>query len=251
MKEVNIKKQLSITYDRYSDWKEWSAIDFAHFTKNEAIYYAAELKRVGFNELASLKCLELGFGNGTFDGWAISQEIAWSGIENQSELLDIAGGRGLNVFNSLEDATSFLGTGTIDLVVGFDVFEHLEAPEFIEVLKGVYSVLKPSEVLLARVPSGDSPFGRAIFHGDITHRIALGSSAIHQLASQTGFEVLDIGSPRFPIFGVGWVRSIRRGGIRLIQIFLSRLINLVFHSGQPCVITPNLVFVLRKPASCQ
>ncbi|WP_172597693.1 class I SAM-dependent methyltransferase [Sulfuriflexus mobilis] len=242
-----MKNQLSSTYDRYSSWKGWVSGGFLHFTDNEAIYYAAELKRAGFDELTSPKCLELGFGNGTFAGWAISQGIAWSGVEVQRELLDLVSARDLCGFASLEEATTFLGTGTIDLVVGFDVFEHLEVSELIEVLKGVYCVLKSGGVLLARVPSGDSPFGRAIFHGDITHRIALGSSAIRQLASQTGFEVIDIGPPRLPIFGVGWMRAMRRGSIRLAQTIIARFINLVFHDGQPCVITANLVFVLKKP----
>lgn len=247
----DIENQISGKYDHYSEWKGWTMGDFLHFTENEAIYYAAELKRAGFNELASPKCLELGFGNGAFAGWATSQGIAWTGVEVQRELVDLATARKLCVFASLEEAASFLGAGTIDLVVGFDVFEHLEAPELVEVLKGVYCVLKSGGVLLARVPSGDSPFGRAIFHGDITHRIALGSSAIHQLASQTGFEVMDVGPPQYPILGLGLVRAIRRGCIRLAQMIIARFINLVFHDGQPRVITANLVFVLRKPLACQ
>lgn len=241
-----MKNQLLTTYDRYSDWKGWASSDFAQFTQSENIYYAAELKQAGFNQLTSIKCLELGFGNGTFAGWAVSRGVDWSGIEVQHELRDIANSKKLRVFASLEEAKTFFDAETLDLVVAFDVFEHLEANELIDMLKSIYYLLKPSGVLLARVPSGDSPFGRAIFHGDLTHRIALGSSAVRQLASQIGFEVTSIEPPQLPILGLGLVRAIRRGAIKLAQLVIARFINLVFHDGQPRVITANLVFVLTK-----
>lgn len=236
-------------YTGYRTWKGWEHASFGSFDAVSAAYFASEISRSGLSNLNGKQVLEIGFGNGAFAGWAISRGIVWSGVEVQSELLDLGRAKELSVFTSFDEAYKYFGTGVMDQVVAFDVLEHLTLNELIELLKAVYCLLKSGGVLLARVPSGDSPFGRAIFHGDITHRIALGSSAIHQLAVQTGFEVIDIGPPRFPIFGVGWIRAIRRSGIKLVQMLSSRFINLIFHDGQPRVITQNLVFVLKKPVA--
>ena len=149
----------------------------------------------------------------------------------------------------IKQALELEGQESFDAVVAFDVLEHLHVSEIQSFLLDANALLKPGGVVLARVPSGDSPFGRAVFHGDLTHLTALGSSAVAQLASKTGFLVEDIGAPRLPVGGVGLVRGLRRVLLRSAQTVVARLINALFHEGQPRVITPNLVFILRKPQS--
>ena len=146
-----------------------------------------------------------------------------------------------------KEALAIANHEAIDIVVAFDVLEHLDVVEIKSFLLDAFMLLRQGGTVLARIPSGDSPFGRAIFHGDITHRSALGSSAVRQLAAQTGFQVTDIGPPQLPILGVGVVRAIRRSSIRLAQIIVGLFVNFVFHDGQRCVITGNLVFSLKKP----
>lgn len=249
----NVLSQLCMdSYQGYEDWKQWDKTTFGSWSAVDAAYFSAELKRVGIESCEDLHIYEIGFGNGAFAGYVRSRGGEYFGSELNEALVGRAKEFGLNVFEGgIKQILATDKPASFDLVVAFDVLEHLDVADIKSFLLDAGELLKSGGVVLARVPSGDSPFGRAIFHGDITHRTALGSSAIRQLASQTGFDVCDIGSPRFPIFGVGWVRAIRRGGIRLAQIFLSRLINLVFHDGQPCVVTANLVFVLRKPVACQ
>jgi len=234
-------------YQDYEDWKEWSKVDFGSWSPIDASYFAAELWRAGLQSANGKRIYELGFGNGAFAGYVLSNGSEYFGSEINDVLIARARVFGLNVLGGVKQALDSEQVASFDAVVAFDVLEHLEKPDIKAFLLDSFALLRPGGVILARIPSGDSPFGRAIFHGDITHRAALGSSAIRQLASQTGFDVIDIGPPRLPMLGLGPVRALRRGGIRLAQWIVARLINLIFHDGQPRVITANLVFVLKKP----
>jgi len=236
------------SYDGYEDWKGWEERAFGSWSTADGAYFLAELRRAGIHSCAALRFYELGFGNGEFAGYARSMGGEYFGSELNDALLKRAKAFGLDVLEGgIEQARERCEGGSFDVVVAFDVLEHLDVPEIRSFLMHAGELLRQGGIVLARVPSGDSPFGRAIFHGDITHRTALGSSAVLQLASQTGFEVADIGPPRLPMLGLGPVRAIRRGGVRLAQTIITRFINLVFHDGRPRVITANMVFVLRKP----
>ncbi len=234
--------------DRYADWKGWAAETFGVFTREEAAYFAAELRRAFPDADSGLEIFELGFGNGAFAGWACAQGHGYSGSERIPELLSRASAAGFQVFDADADSPfAKLGPESLDIVVAFDVLEHMELALVEEVLRDVRAALRPGGCLLARVPSGDSPFGRGTLHGDLTHRLALGSSAVRQLAVRGGFTVADIGPPRLPLRGVGVRRAVRRALILSMQKPVAKFINLVFHHGHPLVITSSLVFVLRKP----
>lgn len=236
------------SYQGYEDWKQWDKTSFGTWSNTDAAYFSAELRRTGIQSCQGIHLYEVGFGNGAFAGYVRSIGCKYFGSEINNTLVEWAREFGLNVSEKgLKEALETGQKGKFDAVVSFDVLEHLDITGIKTFLLEAMALLKPGGVVLARVPSGDSPFGRAIFHGDITHRTALGSSAVWQLAAQTGFDVIDIGPPKLPIFGLGWKRTIRRGAIRLAQSIVTQSINLVFHDGQPRVITANLVFVLKKP----
>lgn len=235
-------------YQGYEDWKQWDKTSFGIWSKTDAAYYFAELSRSGIKLHEGIMLYEVGFGNGTFAGYIRSLGCEYFGSEINNALVERAREFGFNVSEKgINEALETDQLGKFDAIVAFDVLEHLDIVDIKSFLLDAMELLKPGGMVLARIPSGDSPFGRAIFHGDITHRTALGSSAVRQLAAQTGFDVIDIGPPKLPIFGLGWKRAIRRGAIHLAQSVVTQFINLVFHDGQPRVITANLVFVLKKP----
>ena len=237
------------SYQGYEDWKQWTENSFGTWTAADAAYFSAELARSGVTSCKGVRIFEIGFGNGAFAGYVRSKGSKYSGAELNETLIERARELGLDVFEGgIKQPLATGSQGAFDVVVAFDVLEHLDVVDIKSFLIDANKLLRPGGVVLARVPSGDSPFGRAIFHGDITHRTALGSSAVRQLATQTGFAVIDIGPPRLPLLGLGPVRAMRRGAIRFAQKIIARLINLVFHDGQPRVITANLVFVLKTPA---
>lgn len=232
----------------YAEWKEWRAESFGDCGPATAVYYEAELARARLDLAAPLDVLELGFGNGSFAGWARSRGFAYAGSELSPELRARATDAGFRAYDAdFERMFAELGPESLDLVVAFDVLEHMELGELESLLESARRALRPGGCVLARVPSGDSPFGRAIYHGDLTHRCALGSSAVAQLAATHGFRLDDVGPPRLPLRGVGVRRAVRRGLVLLAQKVIGRVINVVFHHNQPRVITSNLVFVLRKP----
>lgn len=57
----------------------------------------------------------------------------------------------------------------LDLVVCFDVFEHLSHANCDEWFSQIYRVLKPGGRLIGHVPNGLSPFVGSVFWGDLTH----------------------------------------------------------------------------------
>jgi len=197
--------------------------------------------------LAGLKILELGFGNGQFGAWVQSQGASYSGTELLPELVNAAEARGWRVASADCDLAAFAPPGGLDLAVAFDVFEHLEKQELESKLLVICSVMKPGGLVIARVPSGDSPFARAIQHVYLSLCLTLGSSAIQQLARKTGFEILQVREPAFPLFGSGPLIFIRRAMVHALRRLCFGFIGAVLMGNRHAVLTPNLMFVLRRP----
>lgn len=234
------------TYAGYESWKKWAAGSFGVCDASSAAYFSAEVSRSGLGALKGLRVVELGFGNGVFADWCRQCGANYSGTEVILELV----ARGRHFGFDMHLATAGLGSvgagGSVDLVCSFDVFEHIEIEQLRGVLAEVRTLLRPGGLLIARFPSGDSPFSRAIQYGDLTHRTILGSSAVSQLADELGFEVLQIREPRFVYFGVPLVSLIRRAIAECVRrIVFPAMTTFLMGSGAP-VLTPNMVVVLKK-----
>jgi SAM-dependent methyltransferase len=233
-------------YGGYRRWKNWASQSFGDYSKSDAAYFSAELRAAGLLTGSPLKILELGFGHGHFAGWAIAQGHNYTGVEIIEDLVELARATGIPTVQSGEVRDRFT-PATLDLVVAFDVLEHLDLNVLLEQLRLFRDLLKPGGCLLARTPSGDSPFGRAMQYGDITHRLVLGSSAVEQIAGLCGFDVRRIGAPALPISGVPVITGVRRVGLRILQQVLTALVRLAFHSNRKTVIDAAMVFVLCRP----
>lgn len=230
----------------YRQWKHWNPSDFAKYENTDAVYFKRELNESGVSEFLGLSCLELGFGNGQFAAWAKSQGMRYIGTELNDELIELGIKHGFQCIRATTDLDNVLDKNTLDIIVAFDVLEHLNTEELISVLTHISKFLRPGGRVIARVPSGDSPFSRAIQHGDMTHCSTIGSQMIYQLSLQCGLKVLQIRAPQLPIRGVGLRRSIRRASIVLARAIISWLINLIYNDNRAKVISPNLLFVLQR-----
>ena len=233
-------------YAGYQAWKGWAGDDFGTFDVAAATYFATEIRESGILNMNAKRVLELGFGNGVFAGWAKQQGAIYMGTEIIPALIARGSTAGFDVQSAACPLTSFTTNNSIDLVVAMDVFEHIDTSALQNLLIEAGSCLRPGGLVVARVPSGDSPFARSIQHGDLTHRIILGSSAIRQLASQSGFVVKAIREPAFPIRGLGARVFIRRLAIVCARRIIYPLITQVLMGGGRPVLTPNLVCVLEK-----
>ena len=234
------------SHDKYRKWKDWRAETFGEYSREDAVYFSSELKRAGYNSVHGLRILEIGFGHGSFAGFVVSQGAAYIGIEIDARQVAVATARGyVATIQALPEFAKHEHSG-IDLIVAFDVLEHLTLLELHQTLDATKSLLRPAGRLLARMPSGDSPFGRAIFYGDLTHRITLGSSAVEQIAAEHEFEVCYIAKPSLPLVGNGIFKFWRRLLLSTIQDAVTSLLNILYHEGRPKILTSNLVFVLKK-----
>jgi SAM-dependent methyltransferase len=230
----------------YLAWKGWEGAAFGRYTAEESLYFKAELHRAGVGSLSGTKILELGFGNGAFATWTRELGGQWTGIETNPALLDRAREAGFAARSPEHGLFAAVNDVRQDLVVAFDVLEHLPLEQIRVLLGDAKKILRSGGLLVARVPSGDSPFSGSIFHGDLTHVTLLGSSAIQQLALEAGFHVVQIRPPAFPIWGLGTRRLVRRAAVRVVRRLASAVIAEVLIGNEDAVITPNLVFVLRS-----
>ena len=134
-----------------------------------------------------------------------------------------------------------------DLAVAFEVFEHLSLCDLRGWLSTFHRCLRPGGKIIVRIPSGDSPFAREIQHGDLTHRVILGSSAVRQLAAEAGFEIESIREPAYPLRGAGVLSFLKRSLVSAARAISYRSITSVFMGGGVPALQPNILFVLSKP----
>ena len=230
----------------YRDWKGWGSQPFGSLDEATKRYFAAELKKAGIRSVNGVRVLEIGFGNGAFAAWCKDSGARYVGVEAIPELVEAARHAGVDAHGSKDDLAGVIEAESLGLIVAFDVFEHLALPELAELLLRCRNWVASGGILIARVPSGDSPFGRAAQHGDLTHRLVLGSSAVSQIAMNTGWEVEAVRSPAFPIGGLGVVAGARRLLVSAVRYVCHLFITLALMGGGSPVLTPNMVFVLRR-----
>lgn len=232
--------------DCYVKWKGWRVSDFGDFDIEDAVYYAEELRACGVASVRGLKVGELGYGNGTFAGWVRIAGGYWVGREANLALEQRAKQAGFNVIASDADFSAACGPGKLDLIVAFDVIEHLELDAIRSFFNEAKEALGHGGVMLVRLPSGDSPFSGAIYRGDLTHRTLLGSGAVRQLATEAGLEVCQVRSPVLPVCGLGPVRGARRMAVRLIQQLAFWFVRRFLMGHGSAVVSPNMILVMRK-----
>jgi SAM-dependent methyltransferase len=162
----------------YVDWKDWGDQDFGKFDPSHARYFEWHLSRA-LGDAAKPRVLEIGFGNGAFLGYCRQRSWDVAGIEIDDRLRDRASRAGFSVFESMK---ALKDDDRFDLIVLFDVLEHIPSDVLVDFLREISLRLSSGGTVLVRVPNGDSPFGRIHQHGDMTHVTTFGQSKIAQLA---------------------------------------------------------------------
>lgn len=232
-------------YPGYQRWKGWTNRPFGICPHESAVYFSEELRSSGIGTVAGMTVVEIGFGNGEFASWSSAAGARYVGTELIEQLIERGLESGFDMHGT-QPLDSFLAEDSVDLIVAFDVLEHLTWKDLRGLLAQGRRVLKPSGRLIARVPSGDSPFARAIQHGDATHCSSLGSAMIEQLASDVGFRVHAVREPAFPLWGLGFKAFARRAAVAGIRRIAYPVLTRAFMGGDHFVLTPNMVFVLVK-----
>ncbi|EQD72861.1 Cyclopropane-fatty-acyl-phospholipid, partial [mine drainage metagenome] len=119
-----------------------------------------------------------------------------------------------------EDVSGF-DDDTFELVVAFDVIEHIREGELYGFLLEIKRILRDGGHFIARFPNGDSPFGLPYQNGDVTHVTAIGSGKVAFFAAKSNMEMVFLGGEAQPIGGTCLVHFVHR----LIAVPTKRIIN--------------------------
>jgi SAM-dependent methyltransferase len=231
----------------YLEWKEWNPESFGVLSASEEADFAALLRKVRLDIGEGSRVLEIGFANGAFLQFGRRRKWKMRGTEVTAGLLECAHQQGFQVTEA--DTLESFEDASFEMVAAFDVMEHIPLEALPDFLSEVRRVLKPGGVYIARFPNGDSPFGRHIQNGDVTHRTAIGSIRARYLAMQAGMEVEFLGCEVQAIWA-GRTDTPHRFFAVPVKKLMNAFLNLVFSPRDPVPFcSPNLELVARKPAS--
>ena len=229
----------------YLEWKHWSPENFGVLSDRENADFAALLRKTKVDLPEGSRVLEIGFGNGTFLQFGRRRKWKMHGTEVNSGLLQSAWQNGFQVTET--ETLEPFPSQAFEMVAAFDVMEHIPLDALPGFLSEVRRVLKPDGVFVARFPNGDSPFGRHIQNGDVTHRTAIGSIRARYLAAQAAMDVVFLGCEVQAIWA-GRTHTPHRLFAVPVKKLMNAFLNLVFSPRDPLPFcSPNLHLVLRKP----
>ena len=112
-----------------------------------------------------------------------------SGYDASAEQVQIAKSLGLEqiYLNNALLAASELPNHAADLIVSFDVIEHMTKEEVLTFSQAVYRILSPGGKWIIHTVNAESPFFGRICYGDLTHENGFTQTSIRQLLNATGF----------------------------------------------------------------
>ncbi|MCK6510475.1 class I SAM-dependent methyltransferase [Myxococcota bacterium] len=231
--------------EHYLSLKEWLLSSMEQTLSPElAALYTMEMRRVAFR--SGIRVLEIGFGQGFFLDWAHQQGAQVTGIEIIPELCAHTRQRHPAVYEGFLPQLVEAGmlVGPFDLIVAFDVFEHLTRDELILYFQIFSGLLREGGEVLARFPNGQSPFGRVYQHGDITHQSTLTPYSMKQIGLMSGFVVKSVDNAARVVVGPLHKR-IRWRLIYQARTIAEQMLGYLYFSGR-LPLDPNLTVVLEK-----
>ena len=242
------KQIISNQYDNvYTEWKGWKN-NFGELKKNQSAYFSKEISRTKHDFPKKSKILEIGFGNGCFLTYAQRNDWEVCGTEVNEALVNIARQKGFAAIYTKE--LSSFDDNTFNLVVAFDVLEHVEQWHLSEFISEIKRVLKNDGIFIARVPNGDSPLGLANQNGDMSHLSTLGSGKLRHLAAKANMKIIFLGGQAQPILGTSAAHFVHRLFTLPFKLILNLIINLTFFPmGNIAYCSPNLVLILKAVKS--
>ncbi len=227
--------------DAYTEWKSWRSEDFGQPTPQARAYFDALWRRFVGKRHVPPRVLEVGFGNGQFLGWCRQRGLAVSGIETGEAPLVRARDAGFDCAESLDA----LDGDAFDLIVLFDVLEHLQESRITSFLGDLAKRLSADGRIILRTPNGGSPFGLNHQHGDPTHASILTANKLKFLCARAGLTIDYCGKDLRPLRPGPLVKLPVRVLRALLHQFFERLVRFVFAPQPRGVLSANLLAVLR------
>jgi SAM-dependent methyltransferase len=195
------------------------------------------------------KVLDLGCGHGTL--LFVLEQLGYvhvHGIDRSAEQVDAAqrlgilGVRSGDLIEELRQTES----RSLDVVVAYDVLEHFNRGELLELVDLFVEKLKPGGRCVIHVPNGESPFVGRVRYGDLTHELAFTRVSLNQLLLSAGFCNVSCFEDTPVVHGI--VSAVRWGLWKLIRGVMWLVVTVESpHAGRGCILSQNLLAVARTP----
>jgi SAM-dependent methyltransferase len=231
--------------EQYAEWKGWTGQNFGNLGETRRAYFESELSRIRRMIPSTPTVLEIGFGNGEFLEYCRSKDWDVTGVEMNPILVKYASDFGYSCI--CDDGLDSFTSGYFDMVVAFDVLEHLSVPQIEKMFGDIRRILKDRGVFLARFPNGDSPLSLPYQNGDSSHLTSIGSIMARELGRHHGFSEFYLGGESLPFrwtSPLSLLASITRRSISLIGNLI--LNNLYFRSNKVDFFSPNTTLIFIK-----
>ncbi|MCQ4152869.1 MAG: class I SAM-dependent methyltransferase [Archaeoglobi archaeon] len=141
----------------------------------------------------NLKILDVGAGFG-FCVYALNK-MGYDalGIDINPQMVDVAKKLGIKV-ELIEDTISWLFNNPekFDVIIAFDVLEHVPVIDEYEFCRAIYHSLKKPGVLIAQVPNANASFACRFRYNDFTHCNSFTEHSIYFLLKNAGFEEIEV-----------------------------------------------------------
>jgi len=173
----------------YVAWKKWNRNNFGKINLGGRFYFDQFFNK--YKLLSNQKViLEVGFGNGELLGYLKSLNHVLIGVETNSVLTSLAIENGYDAFVGLAWKLKALENKKFDLILAFDVIEHMGLVDLESFFSWAAIHLSDKGKLVLRFPEGASPFGLAYQHGDFTHISTLTKNKLNSLCNGKGMNLL-------------------------------------------------------------
>ena len=230
--------------DTYAKHKSWNDERFGVLTVREEADLTAIIRKAKVSIPPQSRVLEIGFGNGRFLVYGRKRKWEMHGTEMNELLLQRARRNGFDVIHA--DNLDSFASDYFDLVVAFDVLEHVPGHRIHGFLTDVKRISKDKAVFIARFPNGDSPFGRFSQHGDPTHITTIGSHKARYFAEEAALDIVYIGGEAQPLWA-GLPHFVYRLIANPLKKLLNLTLNFLFCPGEyRSLCSINLVIILRS-----
>lgn len=195
----------------------------------------------------NIRILDLGCGSGGAIFWLKKAGyLNISGVDFSDEMVNIAINAGLKEvkLGDLQSELKEISDNSLDVVIIFDVLEHLTREILFEVCDGIFRVLKPGGRVIAHVPNAEGVFGSRIRYGDLTHELAFTPSSIRQLFQTTGFREVKCYEDRPIPHGF---KSAMRALVWKMGTFIFRVLHAAETGVYSCILSQNMLTTATVP----
>jgi hypothetical protein len=230
-------------YEGYEVAQGWHSEGFSRFSSDQENYFKAEILPLMPSASTSVRVLDIGFGNGSFLGWAKSLGYACTGLEVNERLVHRANNAGIPAVSDFSDIQASENQ-LFQVVTAFDVLEHIRREDLINFLRDVRSICSCDAVVILRFPNGDNPFSVFMQNGDVTHQTWIGRGMLRQIAHLAGFDVASLRAPVIPTKGSTLKRRVTVALGSHARWAVGKMISTLFMGGAELSLSPNLLAVL-------